>query len=255
MRLPTGDDVPKSRAPPPAPPLRLARNHSVLGMSIAAMSQASKRRRVHHPSASTAPTFAGATLGELLAHLESRAPAVRVEALDALGAPIPDRGAALDDAAQSISITAEGAFIVKVDGLAGAAGLAELVGQDQDPDRAASPPGEDAPAVAVSPCEPDDRRPSRAHALLEKRARAVFEAANETAKGGGAGGGGAGGGGGGAEATRRRQLVALEALALWADAFADVFAAGDPANDGRIMAPDHAAGGILVPSRLLHPEP
>lgn len=230
-------------------------------MSIATMSRAAKRRCVHHPSASTAPTFAGATLEELLAHLESRAPAVRVEALDALGAPIPDRGAALDDAAQSISITAEGAFIVKVEGLAGAAGLAELVGQDQDPDRAASPPGEDAPAVSVSPCDPAERRPSRAHAILEKRARAVFEAANETAKKGGTGGeggtggGGAGTGGGGAEATRRRQLVALEALASWADAFADVFVAGDPANDGRIMAPDHAAGGILVPARLLHPEP
>ena len=230
-------------------------------MSIATMSRAAKRRCVHHPSASTAPTFAGATLEELLAHLESRAPAVRVEALDALGAPIPDRGAALDDAAQSISITAEGAFIVKVEGLAGAAGLAELVGQDQDPDRAASPLGEDAPAVSVSPCDPAERRPSRAHAILEKRARAVFEAANETAKKGGTGGeggpggGGAGTGGGGAEATRRRQLVALEALASWADAFADVFVAGDPANDGRIMAPDHAAGGILVPARLLHPEP
>ena len=89
----------------------------------------------------------------------------------------------------------------------------------------------------------------------------MFEAANETAKKGGTGGeggtggGGAGTGGGGAEATRRRQLVALEALASWADAFADVFVAGDPANDGRIMAPDHAAGGILVPARLLHPEP
>ena len=227
-------------------------------MSIATMSRAAKRRCVHHPSASTAPTFAGATLEELLAHLESRAPAVRVEALDALGAPIPDRGAALDDAAQSISITAEGAFIVKVEGLAGAAGLAELVGQDQDPDRAASPPGEDAPAVSVSPCDPAERRPSRAHAILEKRARARVRSRERNSKErrhGRTGGGGAGTGGGGAEATRRRQLVALEALASWADAFADIFVAGDPANDGRIMAPDHAAGGILVPARLLHPEP
>ena len=229
-------------------------------MSIATMSRAAKRRCVHHPSASTAPTFAGATLEELLAHLESRAPAVRVEALDALGAPIPDRGAALDDAAQSISITAEGAFIVKVEGLAGAAGHAELVGQDQDPDRAASPPGEDA-QPSPSPVRPRRTKTIRAHAILEKRARAVFEAANakQQRKRHGRrrrhGRRWRGNGRGGAEATRRRQLVALEALASWARLRPTSSSRGDPRDDGRIMAPDHAAGGILVPARLLHPEP
>ena len=51
-----------------------------------AVSREAKRRRVCPPA--RAP-FEGETLEALLAHLEQAAPCGRVEALDALGAPVP----------------------------------------------------------------------------------------------------------------------------------------------------------------------
>ena len=81
-----------------------------------------KRRSVCPPSR---VPFEGETLAALLEHLERDAPCVRVEALDALGAPVPrdSKETPLEDAAESIRVTAEGAFVARIEGLGGAARL------------------------------------------------------------------------------------------------------------------------------------
>ena len=91
-----------------------------------AVSREAKRRRVCPPA--RAP-FEGETLEALLAHLEQAAPCVRVEALDALGAPVPrdSKETPLEDAAESIRVTAEGAFVAKIEGLGGAERLETLM--------------------------------------------------------------------------------------------------------------------------------
>ena len=91
-----------------------------------AIARETKRRRVCPPV--RAP-FEGETLAALLAHLERDAPCVRVEALDALGAPLPrdSKETPLEDAAESIRVTAEGAFVAKIEGLGGAARLETLM--------------------------------------------------------------------------------------------------------------------------------
>jgi len=236
-----------------------------------AIARETKRRRVCPPV--RAP-FEGETLAALLAHLERDAPCVRVEALDALGAPVPrdSKETPLEDAAESIRVTAEGAFVAKIEGLGGAARLetlmagppADLPGLKKKPDADA---GWSAAAVVVSASPvtgEDDKaegektqaraqargRASRAHELLTLRAREVFAAAagdeneNETATK--------------TKATKahsvgskRRVLAAVYALVSWLDNLHDVFVAPDPSNFGRIFAPDLNAGGTLVPSRLL----
>ena len=236
-----------------------------------AIARETKRRRVCPPV--RAP-FEGETLAALLAHLERDAPCVRVEALDALGAPVPrdSKETPLEDAAESIRVTAEGAFVAKIEGLGGAARLetlmagppADLPGLKKKPDADA---GWSAAAVVVSASPvtgEDDKaegektqaraqargRASRAHELLTLRAREVFAAAagdeneNETATK--------------TKATKahsvgskRRVLAAVYALVSWLDDLHDVFVSPDPGNFGRIFAPDPHAGGALVPSRLL----
>ena len=236
-----------------------------------AIARETKRRRVCPPV--RAP-FEGETLAALLAHLERDAPCVRVEALDALGAPVPrdSKETPLEDAAESIRVTAEGAFVAKIEGLGGAARLetlmagppADLPGLKKKPDADA---GWSAAAVVVSASPvtgEDDKaegektqaraqargRASRAHELLTLRAREVFAAAacdeneNETATK--------------TKATKahsvgskRRVLAAVYALVSWLDNLHDVFVSPDPGNFGRIFAPDTHAGGALVPSRLL----
>ena len=236
-----------------------------------AIARETKRRRVCPPV--RAP-FEGETLAALLAHLERDAPCVRVEALDALGAPVPrdSKETPLEDAAESIRVTAEGAFVAKIEGLGGAARLetlmagppADLPGLKKKPDADA---GWSAAAVVVSASPvtgEDDKaegektqarsqargRASRAHELLTLRAREVFAAAagdeneNETATK--------------TKATKahsvgskRRVLAAVYALVSWLDNLHDVFVSPDPGNFGRIFAPDPHAGGALVPSRLL----
>jgi hypothetical protein len=233
-----------------------------------AIARETKRRRVCPPV--RAP-FEGETLAALLAHLERDAPCVRVEALDALGAPVPrdSKETPLEDAAESIRVTAEGAFVAKIEGLGGAARLetlmagppADLPGLKKKPDADA---GWSAAAVVVSASPvtgEDDKaegektqaraqargRASRAHELLTLRAREVFAAAagdeNESAA---------------ATKTKalsvgskRRVLAAVYALVSWLDNLHDVFVSPDPGNFGRIFAPDTHAGGALVPSRLL----
>lgn len=240
-----------------------------------AIARETKRRRVCPPV--RAP-FEGETLAALLAHLERDAPCVRVEALDALGAPVPrdSKETPLEDAAESIRVTAEGAFVAKIEGLGGAARLetlmagppADLPGLKKKPDADA---GWSAAAVVVSASPvtgeddkaEDDKaegegektqarahtrgRASRAHELLTLRAREVFAAAagdeNESAA---------------ATKTKalsvgskRRVLAAVYALVSWLDDLHDVFVSPDPGNFGRIFAPDPHAGGALVPSRLL----
>ena len=229
-----------------------------------AIARETKRRRVCPPV--RAP-FEGETLAALLAHLERDAPCVRVEALDALGAPVPrdSKETPLEDAAESIRVTAEGAFVAKIEGLGGAARLetlmagppADLPGLKKKPDANA---GWSAAAVVVSASPvtgEDDKaegektqargRASRAHELLTLRAREVFAAAagdeNESAA---------------ATKTKalsvgskRRVLAAVYALVSWLDDLHDVFVSPDPGNFGRIFAPDPHAGGALVPSRLL----
>ena len=233
-----------------------------------AIARETKRRRVCSPV--RAP-FEGETLEALLAHLEQAAPCVRVEALDALGAPVPrdSKETPLEDAAESIRVTAEGAFVAKIEGLGGAARLetlmagppADLPGLKKKPDADA---GWSAAAVVVSASPvtgEDDKaegektqaraqargRASRAHELLTLRAREVFAAAagdeNESAA---------------ATKTKalsvgskRRVLAAVYALVSWLDDLHDVFVSPDPGNFGRIFAPDPHAGGALVPSRLL----
>lgn len=227
-----------------------------------------KRRRVCPPSR---VPFEGETLAALLAHLERDAPCVRVEALDALGAPVPrdSKETPLEDAAESIRVTAEGAFVARIEGLGGAARLETLM---------AGPPGDDVHGAKTKPAETgwsvasvvvsaspvtgeDDKaegekphahrhahgRASRAHELLTLRAREVFAAAA---------------GEGGAETktkekkadgsgAKRRVLAAIYALVSFFDDLHDVFVSPDPSNFGRIFAPDPHAGGTLVPSRLL----
>lgn len=233
-----------------------------------AIARETKRRRVCPPV--RAP-FEGETLAALLAHLERDAPCVRVEALDALGAPVPrdSKETPLEDAAESIRVTAEGAFVAKIEGLGGAARLETLM---------AGPPVDDvngaktkqtetgwsvkSVVVSASPVTGEDDkaegekpnahrhahgRASRAHELLTLRAREVFAAAagdeNESAA---------------ATKTKalsvgskRRVLAAVYALVSWLDNLHDVFVSPDPGNFGRIFAPDTHAGGALVPSRLL----
>ena len=230
-----------------------------------------KRRRVCPPSR---VPFEGETLAALLEHLERDAPCVRVEALDALGAPVPrdSKETPLEDAAESIRVTAEGAFVAKIEGLGGAARLetlmagppADLPGLKKKPDAdagwsaaavvvSASPvTGEDdkAEGEKTQACAQARGRASRAHELLTLRAREVFAAAagdeneNETATK--------------TKATKahsvgskRRVLAAVYALVSWLDNLHDVFVSPDPGNFGRIFAPDPHAGGALVPSRLL----
>ena len=232
-----------------------------------AIARETKRRRVCPPV--RAP-FEGETLAALLAHLERDAPCVRVEALDALGAPVPrdSKETPLEDAAESIRVTAEGAFVAKIEGLGGAARLetlmagppADLPGLKKKPDADA---GWSTAAVVVSASPvtgEDDKaegektqaraqargRASRAHELLTKRAREVLAAAanegGETkTKENKADGSGA----------KRRVLAAIYALVSFFDNLHDVFTAPDPSNFGRIFAPDLNAGGTLVPSRLL----
>ena len=106
--------------------------------------------------------------------------------------------------------------------------------------RGATADGAAAKTVAAS-------RPSRAHELLTTRAREVFAAAMATGATGDEGASASGGDG----EKRRTLLAAIEALALWLDDHHDVFTAGDPANDGKVLAPDLDRGGVLVPSRLL----
>lgn len=235
-----------------------------------AIARETKRRRVCPPV--RAP-FEGETLAALLAHLERDAPCVRVEALDALGALVPrdSKETPLEDAAESIRVTAEGAFVAKIEGLGGAARLetlmagppADLPGLKKKP---AADAGWSAAAVVVSASPvtgEDDKaegegektqarahtrgRASRAHELLTLRAREVFAAAagdeNESAA---------------ATKTKalsvgskRRVLAAVYALVSWLDDLHDVFVSPDPGNFGRIFAPDPHAGGALVPSRLL----
>lgn len=226
-----------------------------------------KRRRVCPPSR---VPFEGETLAALLEHLERDAPCVRVEALDALGAPVPrdSKETPLEDAAESIRVTAEGAFVARIEGLGGAARLETLM---------AGPPGDDmngaktkqtetgwsvaSVVVSASPVTgEDDRaegeklnahrhalgRASRAHELLTLRAREVLAAAanegGETkTKENKADGSGA----------KKNVLAAIYALVSFFDNLHDVFTAPDPSNFGRIFAPDLNAGGTLVPSRLL----
>ena len=221
-----------------------------------------KRRRVCPPSR---VPFEGETLAALLEHLERDAPCVRVEALDALGAPVPrdSKETPLEDAAESIRVTAEGAFVARIEGLGGAARLETLM---------AGPPGDDmngaktkqtetgwsvkSVVVSASPVTGDDDkaeaeaqmrgRASRAHELLTLRAREVFAAAAATP--------------GAAEeekrenavvGSKRRVLSSIDTLVSWLDDMHDVFVSPDPGNFGKIFAPDPEAGGTLVPSRLL----
>jgi hypothetical protein len=226
-----------------------------------------KRRRVCPPSR---VPFEGETLAALLEHLERDAPCVRVEALDALGAPVPrdSKETPLEDAAESIRVTAEGAFVARIEGLGGAARLETLM---------AGPPGDDmngaktkqtetgwsvaSVVVSASPVTGEDDkaegekpnahrhahgRASRAHELLSLRAREVLAAAanegDETkTKENKADGSGA----------KKNVLAAIYALVSFFDNLHDVFTAPDPSNFGRIFAPDLNAGGTLVPSRLL----
>ena len=227
-----------------------------------AVSREAKRRRVCPPA--RAP-FEGETLEALLAHLEQAAPCVRVEALDALGAPVPrdSKETPLEDAAESIRVTAEGAFVVKIEGLGGAERLETLMAgppNDEAPKREPAPTetGWSAARVVVSasPVTGDDDkaeaeaqmrgRASRAHELLTLRAREVFAAAAATP--------------GAAEeekrenavvGSKRRVLSSIDALVSWLDDMHDVFVSPDPGNFGKIFAPDPEAGGTLVPSRLL----
>ena len=235
-----------------------------------AIARETKRRRVCPPV--RAP-FEGETLAALLAHLERDAPCVRVEALDALGAPVPrdSKETPLEDAAESIRVTAEGAFVAKIEGLGGAERLETLMAGPPNDEalkkKPTAPPTTETEwsaarvVVSASPVtgdvdktEADARvrgRASRAHELLTLRAREVFAAAacdeneNETAtktkaatKAHSVG-------------SKRRVLAAVYALVSWLDNLHDVFVSPDPGNFGRIFAPDPHAGGALVPSRLL----
>lgn len=253
---------------------------------ITKITQESKRRRVSNLSGGGGGGggYAGSTLGELLVHLASRAPQVRVMALDALGAPLAERGPALDEAAEALTCTVEGAFVARVEGLVGSS-LGDLDGIEEADVEALG--GDEKTIITVVPCDvaaaaasadaadgsreggaAPPRKASRAHELLTRRAREVFDAAmaaSSERRRGGVGGeaagaeggervrGGAGGTGDGiASSPQQQQLRALEALVLWLDAHHDIFTVGDPSNDGRILAPDPAAGGCLVPARLLH---
>jgi hypothetical protein len=235
-------------------------------------------------NAPTSPSFAGPPkLRDLLAHLAAVAPRVRVVALDALGAPLEvddagtttetttDDGAfgALDEATESLACVVDGAFVATVVGLAGAAGLVRGDGDDVATGGGGGGGGggdgrATTPTVTVATCESSPiargatadgaaaktvaaSRPSRAHELLTTRAREVFAAAMATGATGDEGASASGGGG----EERRTLLAAIEALALWLDDHHDVFTAGDPANDGKVLAPDLDRGGVLVPSRLL----
>jgi hypothetical protein len=214
----------------------------------------------------------------------SSSPRVRVVALDALGAPLEvddagtttetttDDGAfgALDEATESLACVVDGAFVATVVGLAGAAGLVRGDGDDVATGGGGGGGGgggdgrATTPTVTVATCESSPiargatadgaaaktvaaSRPSRAHELLTTRAREVFAAAMATGATGDEGASASGGGG----EERRTLLAAIEALALWLDDHHDVFTAGDPANDGKVLAPDLDRGGVLVPSRLL----
>ena len=245
-------------------PTRAAAKASMTASGAVALE--TKRRRVCPPSR---VPFEGETLAALLEHLERDAPCVRVEALDALGAPVPrdSKETPLEDAAESIRVTAEGAFVARIEGLGGVARLETLM---------AGPPGDDmngaktkqtetgwsvaSVVVSASPVTgEDDRaegeklnahrhahgRASRAHELLSLRAREVLAAAanegGETkTKENQTDGSGA----------KRRVLAAIYALVSFFDNLHDVFVAPDPSNFGRIFAPDLNAGGTLVPSRL-----
>lgn len=91
-------------------------------MNTTTMTQEGKRRRVsNHPGGGGGNLggFTGTTLGELLTHLSSRAPQVKVVALDALGAPLAGYGLELDEAAEALTCTVDGAFVAKVEGLVG----------------------------------------------------------------------------------------------------------------------------------------
>ena len=233
-----------------------------------AVSREAKRRRVCPPA--RAP-FEGETLEALLAHLEQAAPCVRVEALDALGAPVPrdSKETPLEDAAESIRVTAEGAFVAKIEGLGGAERLETLMAGPPNDEalkkKPTAPPttetewsaarvvGSASPVTGdVDKTEADARvrgRASRAHELLTLRAREVFAAAAaRTPREAGAKEKEAASEGSG---SKRRVLVAIDALVSWLDDMHDVFVAPDPSNFGRIFAPDPHAGGALVPSRLL----
>ena len=229
--------------------------------AMAATSRESKRRRVSHVPVDDRTSFAGTNLAELLEHLASVAPSVRVSPLDALGAEVSDRTQpALDDATEALACEVPGSFVARVENMFGASKIGDLgalaegdgaagTAGDGVGDGAGTNDGDRAPRVTISTCAMGDdgaaagSRHSRAHELLTIRAREVFDAALANEPGNG---GKATGGDGGIDAPR-----AIESLVLWLDDHADVFTAGDASNGGRIMAPDPEAGGVLVPSRLL----
>jgi len=229
----------------------------------ASVARETKRRRVCPP---TRKPFEGTTLLELLTHLETDAPCVKVEALDALGAPVSrDSDTNLEDAADSIRVIADAAFVAKIEGLGGAAPLETLlvVGDDETQKTNGAGAGIFAAAssvvITVAPLTGEDERGrsegrtpahhrvSRAHVLLTRRAREVFtNAAGDEEKRRKKDS---------AEQTKKHLLDALYALVSWLDDRHDVFVSPDPCNpEGRIMAPDPEAGGALVPSRLLRRE-
>lgn len=229
--------------------------------AMAATSRESKRRRVSHVPVDDRTSFAGTNLAELLEHLASVAPSVRVSPLDALGAEVSDRTQpALDDATEALACEVPGSFVARVENMFGASKIGDLgalaegdgaagTAGDGVGDGAGTNDGDRAPRVTILTCAMGDdgaaagSRHSRAHELLTIRAREVFDAALANEPGNG---GKATGGDGGIDASR-----AIESLVLWLDDHADVFTAGDASNGGRIMAPDPEAGGVLVPSRLL----
>ena len=237
----------------------------------APLASEAKRRRVCPP---TRAPFEGGSLVDLLALLKTNAPCVKVEALDALGAPVAnDSEMPLDESVESIRITAEGVFVAKIEGLGGAARLETLLvgggeGEEKEDEKktktnasgGATESKIESIVVTVSPfveegteCvlsegadDPNtdtavkkQNRPSRAHALLTKRAREVFaKAAGENQKTKN-------------NSEKIQTLRCITVLSYWLDDMFDVFTAPDPSNDGLILAPDVESGGGLVPSRLL----
>lgn len=189
---------------------------------MSGLTEESKRRRLTSsrggpPDPAVGGGFTGATLGELLTHLEStRLAGVKLAVLDHVGAAVAERGPGLDDVAECLTATVEGAFVAKVEGLAGAS-LGTIEGLD-DADRAEL---DEQAVVTVLPCHvaaaqagwlassregsaggdgdgngnenqssgradgspavgtmgAAARAPSRAHELLTIRARRVFESA------------------------------------------------------------------------------
>jgi len=99
----------------------------------------------------------------------------------------------------------------------------------------------------VEPCEAGAAvgrpiRPSRAHYLLTRRAREVFDAVVASSEGSGVvkhENGGAGGED--KDVTKLTQLWALEALVLWLDAHSDIFTAGQ------------GLGGLVSPACTVEP--